>query len=92
MSLATTGIPVSSFVLLAAGSAPVSFPVSADVMQGGALLTLSWCVCWVLARTVPSCLKAMKDQNDAHMQDSKEQREAFMKAIQSCIGRSDPDA
>ncbi len=46
------------------GMIPSGFPVSADVIQGSALLSMTWTIWYILARTFPSHLKAMKDQRE----------------------------
>ncbi len=67
---------VSSTLIIASGTIPDSFPFSADVIKGGALLSMTCTIWYLLARTFPAHLKAMKDQREdflayLHERDSK---------------------
>lgn len=63
---------VSSMLIIASGMAPSILPVPAEALQGGALLSMTWCMWYMLARTFPAHLKAMKDQRDAFLKHLKE--------------------
>ncbi len=49
-----------------------SFPVPADIIQGSAILSLTCTIWYLLAKTFPAHLKAMKDQRDAFLKHLKE--------------------
>ncbi len=72
---------MSSGLLIASGSIPNVLPVPAEALQGGALLSMTWCMWYMLARTFPAHLKAMKDQHDASLKHLKDQRDAFLKYL-----------
>ncbi len=60
------------------GAIPSGFPFSADVIKGGALLSMTCTIWYLLARTFPAHLKAMKDQREdflayLHERDGKRQ-------------------
>ena len=63
-------------------STAVSMP--SDILQGGALVTLSWTVYHMLTRTIPGHLEALRRQAESHELAQAEQRKDFLKALRSC--------
>ena len=68
---------MSGGLIIAAGVIPNTSPISADVIQGSALLSMTWTIWYILARTFPSFMKAMKDQREdflgyLHERDNKQ--------------------
>ena len=71
----------SSTLIIVSGTLPSVLPVPAEALQGGALLSMTWCMWYMLAKTFPTHLKAMKDLGDAHLKAMKDQRDAFLKYL-----------
>ncbi len=72
---------VSSMLIIASGAIPSVLPIPAEALQGGALLSMTCTIWYLLARTFPAHLKAMKDQHDSSMKEMKDQRDAFLKHL-----------
>ena len=55
---------ISGGLIIMSGTIPSILPVPADVIQGSAILSLTCTIWYLLAKTFPSHLKAMKDQRE----------------------------
>lgn len=78
MSITGATLPVSASVMFLAGSSDWFLPFPAEILQGGALLTLSWTVFHMLSKTLPAHLRAIQDVAAANRRESKSQREDFI--------------
>jgi len=90
MSLSANVQLISCAAIVIAGVAPsagITEALPTELLQGGALVTLSWTVYHMLTKTIPGHLAALQAQATAHELAQKTQREDFLKALREVINK-----